>query len=88
MVAVIIEREEQSARANSYAIARFALTQISKKAKIDLDYFLPYSAPSEGGKDGIQPSTAKVLRGLVKGRALPARVDAAAIRALGGLGDG
>lgn len=91
MVMQVIEVEEQRARASSFAIARFALTQISSKAKIGIEDFMPYPNPSkstQGPGEGIQPRTVAVLRGLIKSRAMPSRVEAAAIRAIGGLGDG
>ena len=91
MVSTLIEQDELKARASSYAIARFALTQISRKGtKISIEDFMPYADPNAAQKqgEGIPAKTVAIMRQLVKGRALPARVEAAAIRALGGMGNG
>lgn len=85
MVMVICETEQRQANAASVAIARFAMTQLSKKAKLKPDDFLPYPHLGKQKKteSGMQPQTATLLKRLIKQRALPARVEAAAIRDTG-----
>ena len=85
MVLVICETEERKANANSVAIARFAMTQLSKKAKLKISDFLPYPNLGKSKKDraGMPPKTASLLKRLFKHRILLARVEAAAMRDAG-----
>ena len=85
MVMVICETEQRQANASSAAIARFAMTQQPKKSKLKIEDFMPYPNLGKDKKDGVgmQPKTAALLKRLIKQRALPARVEAAAMRDTG-----
>lgn len=85
MVLIICESEERRANANSVAMARYAVSQLPKKAGLKINDFLPYPNQQKSGKDkaGMQPKTAKSLKRLIKQRILPPRVEAAAIRDTG-----
>ena len=85
MVLTINEREQQQANVAAFPIARFAMTQLSKKSRLSVKDFLPYPDEGKDNKEGVRAETVAVLRRLIKRRVLPARVEAAAIRSIGGL---
>ena len=89
MVVTLSETEQRKANAASVAFARFAITQLPKKAKLKETDFLPYQLQKDkGDKSGIPDKTRRLLKQLIKQRALPPRVEAAAIRDTGALNDG
>lgn len=87
MVLMIAETEQRQANAASVAIARFAMTQLSKKSKLKPEDFLPYPnlGKDKKAESGMPPQTMALLKRLIKQRKLPARVEAAAMRDTGAL---
>lgn len=85
MVISINEHEQRKANESAIAIARYAMTQMPKKARVKIEDFLPYPnlGKNKNNESGLMPKTKALLKRLIKAKVLPARVEAAAMRDTG-----